>query len=131
MEWEETSPEDGRYNCIAFAADVKTKFYWPTHQPGLHWPSGLPRNETVETFLALYRSLGYEDCENGDIEDGYDKVAVFALFDGTPTHAAIFYDGKWRSKLGPAWDISHDLPGLNGDKYGFPQAFLKRKKKNK
>ncbi|MBI2422829.1 MAG: hypothetical protein HYV27_08365 [Candidatus Hydrogenedentes bacterium] len=80
----------------------------------------------MEVFKTLYRSIGYEDCSSGDPENGYDKVAIFATVDGVPTHASVYRNGKWRSKLGSLWDISHELNGLDGKRYGTPVAFLRR-----
>jgi hypothetical protein len=125
MEWDETSPCDPRYNCIAFAAGVQDKNYWP--DPRLYWPPGVSKETSIKAFKELYRSFGYEECPDGTPEVGFDKVAIYASFEGKPTHAAVFREGKWRSKLGPQWDISHELTGLNGDEYGYPVVFLRRR----
>ena len=66
-------------------------------------------------------------CETSDLEEGFDKIALYALED-TVRHAAKQIDGaRWQSKLGPDEDISHTLPGLEGPKYGKVVAFFKRK----
>ena len=58
-------------------------------------------------------------CGNGSLEDGYEKVAIYAR-DGELTHAARqLRDGRWTSKLGKYEDIEHDsLEALYGDGYG-------------
>ena len=49
--------------------------------------------------------------EDGPLQDGYEKIAIYAL-DGEPTHAARQLDtGRWTSKLGKHEDIEHDTPG--------------------
>ena len=40
-----TSPATSRYNCIAWAANCTTSFWWPL-RPGF-WPQGVPRKETL------------------------------------------------------------------------------------
>jgi len=126
MEWEETSPIDPRYNCIAYAYGITDQFLWPTIHPQHQWPAGVRNDESVDAFRELYAKIGYTECLSGVPEAGFDKVAIFAYDSGEPTHAAIYRDGKWRSKLGAGWDISHDLDGLKGLRYGSPVLYLKR-----
>lgn len=123
--FEVTSPATPAYNCIAWAAGENGRWWWPN--PFGYWPDGVPVEETVEAFVLAYRTLGYEPCADGELEAGYEKVAIFSL-NGKPTHAARqLPDGKWTSKLGMQVDLSHGLGALNGPQYGEPTSFVRRK----
>lgn len=121
-----TSPRTWIYNCIAYAADDETKWWWP----GLnlsYWPEGVPANETIDAFVKAYNTKGYEVCEDGRLESGYKKIVIFTK-NNIPTHAAKqLASGLWASKLGPAFDIIHDLDGMEGDEYGKATQFMKKK----
>jgi hypothetical protein len=120
-----TSPEDINYNCIAWAAGEQDVWLWP-RSPDTHWPDGLPDEETLSAFIALFRSYGYEVCESGELEEGIEKIAIFA-HQGKPTHAARqLPDGLWTSKCGRSKDISHELRGVSGTHYGEPKVYMSR-----
>lgn len=119
----ETSPEDEFYNCIAFAAGDKSQKWWPNDAPGAYWP--ITREESLDNFVQAFATLGYEACESFDLEDGYEKVAIYADRAGEPTHMALqLPSGRWSSKLGDLEDIEHEtLDQLNGDdKYQYGRA---------
>jgi hypothetical protein len=86
----------------------------------------VPRAETVEAFLHAFRTLGYEPCATAEVEDGWQKVALYALA-GMPTQAVrLLPGGRWTSKLGPAEDIEHELDALTGPLYGAVVRVLRR-----
>jgi hypothetical protein len=119
--FEVTSEPTRDYNCIAWAVGDDKNFWWPT----MHWPT--KRTESRQSFLKAFATKGYKPCNSADPEPGFEKIALYML-DGKPKHAArLLSDGKWTSKLGSAYDITHTLGCLNGDKYGEPVVFLKRK----
>jgi hypothetical protein len=61
------------------------------------------------------------------METGWEKVALFAHEDGTPTHAARqLASGRWTSKLGELEDIEHELEAVEGAAYGSVVVYLKR-----
>lgn len=121
--FEVTSDDTPIYNCIAWAAGVNHQYWWP----GRFWPKTAERKATRESFIQAFASRDYAVCEDAELEQGFEKVALYEK-DGMPTHAARqLSDGDWTSKLGGAHDISHDLNALNGDRYGEPVLFLKRK----
>lgn len=122
-----TSAATPTYNCIACAAGEDFRWWWPT--PGLYyWPKAAPLEETVESFALAFQSLGYEKCDNADLEQGRDKVAIYAGDDNVPTHMARqLPNGKWTSKLGSDIDIEHMTPHeVEGPLYGRVVRFLKR-----
>src|SRR5438309_904887 len=99
-----SSPSDDDYNCIAWAAGDNSQWWWPDEpdQPdSAHWPTGVPREETLDAFRQAFATLGYMACNDEQPETGYEKIALFALA-GMPKHAARqLSSGRWTSKLGP------------------------------
>jgi len=124
-----TSPSTDRYNCIAWAAGSNAKFWWP--EKYCYWPEDAPREVTLDAFLSAFGTLGYVKCEDGDLEDGYEKIAIYAIHENSilvPTHAAKqMQDGKWTSKLGRLEDIVHVNPqDVECPSYGEASVFMKR-----
>lgn len=124
--YRETSPCTDEYNCIAFAAGDKENWWWP--DPDGYWPDGVPREETLEAFIAAYRTRGFEPCGDGELEAGVEKIVIYVDSLGTPTHAALQLEsGIWKSKLGEGWDIEHDtIHGVEDGSYGKAHQFMKR-----
>ncbi|MGB3310360.1 MAG: hypothetical protein WBA86_11505 [Nodosilinea sp.] len=121
-----TSKHTRTYNCFAYAAG-DDRWWSPKPMPGYYWPPGVPREVTIASCIAAYETLGFRLCDNGELEDGYEKIALYALASGVPTHAALQLDsGDWSSKLGHLEDISHELFGLQGEEYGEVVKFMKR-----
>lgn len=123
-----TSPETQDYNCIAWAADDNSHWWWPTGF--CYWPKGVNRTLEVASFKAAYATLGYVDCDNGNAEKGVEKVAIFANVHGRVEHAARqLPSGDWTSKLGEGEDIRHTIFGLEGASYGNVVCYMSRKSK--
>jgi hypothetical protein len=124
-----SSPPTRDYNCIAWAAGDTVRWWWPDQfstSDDPYWPPGVPREETVEAFRQLFATLGYEVCNDDRLEEGYEKVAIFA-YTGVPKHAARqLPSGRWTSKLGQMEDIEHDLHDLTGMVYGSFALVMKR-----
>lgn len=129
-----TSPKTRKYNCIAWAAGCKNRWWWPDPQGIGYWPSGVKREISIETFVAVFEKQGYELCPDGMLELGFEKVALFSnhLEDGSlvPTHAAIqLENGHWSSKIGWFEDIEHyALESVSCPRYGVPVKYLRRKR---
>jgi len=121
-----TSPADDDYNCIAWAASRKDRWWWP--HPDAYWPPGAPTAQTLAAFESAYSTLGYIRCSTPAFEVHYEKVAIFARPDATPTHAARQLDsGKWTSKLGEDVDIEHAAPeAVGGTIYGGVAFYMQR-----
>lgn len=93
--------------------------------------SGVSRVPTIAALMEVYAEYGYEPCEDGEIEKGYEKLAIYAEpMTARITHAAKqLPDGSWTSKLGDWQDIMHKTPeALQGADYGTVQQFMRRKK---
>jgi hypothetical protein len=126
--FEITSPRDIRYNCIAWAAGETTRIWWPFKA---YWPPTSTQETTVQAFVAAYKTKGYKPCDSRELEKGFDKIALYVGDQYQVLHAARqLPDGKWTSKLGPQFDISHSLAGLEGKEYGHVAQVLKRRQKN-
>lgn len=103
-----TSPATPTYNCIAWAARDMNLWWWPDSQYTAYWPAEAPREEKLDAFIKAYRIAGFTQCENSDLEEGFEKVAIYADTLGKPQHAARqLISGHWTSKLGPMEDIDH------------------------
>jgi hypothetical protein len=132
-EFEKTSELDRSYNCIAFAAGDLSRWWEPNAIGGVYWPAGVPRRYTLESYQAAFATLGYEGCNDGDVQVGFEKVAIFVDARGIPLHAAKqLPDGQWSSKLGQWIDIRHELceavcgsPFPDSD-YGTVAAYMRR-----
>jgi len=76
----------------------------------------------------MFSGLGFELCDNGVLEAGFAKIALYAK-GGEFMHVALQSpQGKWSSKIGGLEDIEHDtLEVLQGDAYGYPKIFMKKK----
>lgn len=86
----------------------------------------------MEAFHAAFRTLGYALCDDGALEAGYEKIALYAKQAGAtlkPTHAARqLGDGQWTSKVGDFEDIKHvTLESLHGPQYGEVVQYMRRR----
>ena len=131
-----TSCRTDDYNCIAWASHETKKWWWPfgvTPETGkeAYWPKA-PKKETVNAFVKAFAQRGYKRFpeNNADLQDGYEKIALYAL--GTrATHAARqLPDGNWTHKLGANIDITASLTAVEGLIYGTVVLFLRRKISN-
>ncbi len=128
--FEITSEDTPKYNCITWALDPNlNRWIAPIEKKGYYWPSDLPPISTIENYIKLCKKFGYEICENGSFERGFEKIAIYFKEANLETiHIARQRkDGTWTSKLGDYEDIKHnsyrDLE--NGD-YGNVQYYLKK-----
>ena len=129
-EYRRTSPPDNRYNCIAWAAGDNRRFWWPDPEGFGKWPSGVPREASMTAFIQAFETLGYSVCgTDGSLEEGFEKVALFA-FMNTPKHAAYqLPTGKWSSKIGRGVDCQHTISALHGTFYGSLVTVLRRRRR--
>ena len=125
-DFKETSNQTDEYNCIAYAAGDHDNWWWP--DPDGFWPAEAPMEETIDAFVQAYRTRNFELSDDADLDPQYEKIAIYANNLGHPKHAAKqLPSGKWSSKLGKEWDISHDsYQGVEGNLYGFVVQFMKR-----
>lgn len=143
MGYSVTSCKSGYYNCIAWALGKSNNKWWPLQfkTPGWYWPRGIRCDESVQAFVEMFaKEGGYEEWgdENGNLEPGYEKIAIYANKSGATTHAARqLEDGKWASKMGHAnKDIQHESPEVLESSatvesvYGRVVKYLRRKRQD-
>ncbi len=119
-----TSPSTLRYNCIAWAVGDDTKWWWPV---GKYWPGGLPQSSSLDAFTMMFGTLGYTPASESAFEENFEKIALYVNSQKLVTHAARqLPTGRWTSKLGPSFDVSHTLDALEGGSYGTVGKILKR-----
>ncbi len=123
-----TSKASRIYNCFAWAAGEDDRWWNPLEpESPYYWPDGVPAELTIAAFIQAYQTLGYGLCADPELEEGFEKIAIYATPDGEPTHAARqLPNGKWTSKLGRWEDIEHQLDGLTSEIYGSIRQILKR-----
>ncbi|MCI1267915.1 MAG: hypothetical protein LKG19_15170 [Saprospiraceae bacterium] len=122
-----TSPQTSSYNCIAWAFGDDSKWYWPDNSNIYFWPSNIPRQETLNSFIMLFESIGYTRTNNGDSEPDFEKIAIYGDRFSNPTHAARqMQDGLWTSKLGQYFDVTHTIFSLSNGSYGNVLVYMKR-----
>ncbi len=122
-----TSPKSWAYNCVAWAAGDPVHRWWPSEDDCDHWPAEVARAESVSGFQAAFAVLGYHQCDHAELEEGMEKIAIFADALGSPLHVARqLPSGRWTSKLGALEDIEHDLRDLEGEHYGQVALVMKR-----
>ncbi len=120
-----TSAPTSQYNCIAWAAEDDTRWWWPAVPH--HWPSGVPMDTTVAAFLQAFVTLGYTPCVDGSLETGHLKVVLYAIGPAVTHAARQLPSGWWTSKLGHFVDIDHSTPDvICGPAYGAVVLFLRR-----
>jgi hypothetical protein len=126
-EYEITSPRTYDYNCIAWALEEDDRWWSPTSDE-YYWLEGAPTEWSLAAVVQTFGMVGYEACQNADLEPGFQKVAIFTNVSGEPTHAARqLPNGRWTSKLGDWEDIEHELEGIEGEKmYGSVGQILRR-----
>lgn len=117
-------PSD-RYNCIAYAAGDTGE--WWDHNEDHYWPTSSTRSNSIESLKEVFFGLGFEQCADSMLEDGYEKVALYEE-QGMWTHAALqTTTGRWRSKMGQGPVIEHSDPeSLSGGIYGNPTMYMRR-----
>ncbi|MCY4473974.1 MAG: hypothetical protein OXC83_00880 [Chloroflexi bacterium] len=121
-----TSPQDARYNCVAWAAGMDSGWWWPGL--GFAWPFDQSEDESLLTFITAFNTLGFERCEDGTLEEGFEKIAVYQSRNGQVSHVARqLSSGRWTSKIGTLEDIEHSEPSeLEGERYGSVTQFMRR-----
>ncbi len=114
-----------QYNCIAYAADDTSKWWWPD---GInYWPPWATETNRLDSLKEAFAGLGYEQCDRSDAEVVYQKVALYEV-NGEMKHASVqVLNGRWRSKMGQGPVIEHDSPeSLSGGMYGNATVYMRR-----
>ena len=94
----------------------------PSSVPAYVWPDHLPHDSLLDTYIRFFQDHGFEPADNGNLEPGIEKIALYSD-DGEFRHVARqLPNGRWTSKIGEQEDIRHDTPEeLENDipRYGY------------
>ena len=126
-----TSPSDGRYNCLAWAAGDDKTWWQPDPMSMYYWPDEAPRQNTLDSWVKAFQSLCFDPCPDADVQAGVEKVSIYAAYaaKSVPTHAARqLPSGIWTSKLGRREDVTHRLEDLEESQYESVALILSRPK---
>ena len=93
-DYKETSPIDVSYNCIAWAAGDVSRWWEPDANNQYYWPFKTSRSYAPEAYVAAYASMGFERTDSIQLENGVERIAIFASPDGSPSHAARQLPGE-------------------------------------
>jgi hypothetical protein len=128
-----TSAPSEAPNCVGWALHDVNNF-WTPHAGklgGYYWPPGFPKDETVETLVRVFELYGYRRCESADLEDGIEKIAIYAEDGGLWSHATRqLPSGAWASKLGVGNDIEHQGVGGLAPQYGAVVQIMQRPRRD-
>ena len=91
-DYDVTSLESRRYNCIAWAGGRDNDWWEPVRGAGYYWPDDMSWDDKVESLCAVFASLGFEKCAEAAPEPGYETVAIYGE-DDAYLHAARQIDG--------------------------------------
>jgi hypothetical protein len=95
---------------------------------GYFWPEGVSRGMMIADFTRAYATFGYTVCESGELEEGFEKIALYFHGDYVDHAARQLPSGRWTSKLGlDGEDIEHDtVEVVAGGVYGTQITYLRR-----
>jgi hypothetical protein len=130
-QFEVTSEDTTDYNCFAWILGDKGNWISPDlfdENLGLYpWPEGVPRENSVEAWMLALETYGFSRCEDGSLQEGMDKIAIYFNAQSESVHFALQLTSElWTSKIGQWEDISHELEGLTGARYGRVIGFMSR-----
>ena len=125
-----TSADTIDYNCVAWAAELESEWWWPDAMNQEYWPEGVPREETLSAFTAAFQTIGYDVCDNESLESGFSKIAIYGDAQQVPRHVARqLASGGWTSKIGQYEDIQHKtLKALMGKSPAYGEVIRIMKK---
>lgn len=129
-----TSKATKRYNCIAWAAGKDDVWIQPDRYPTgnpdrtYFWPDNVSQKGDLASYIELFeKCFGFEKCEDGNLEKGFFKIALFYSRKMGIHAARQLSDGLWTSKVGLGVDASHWIETYAGGCFG-PVAQYMRKK---
>lgn len=123
------SPRTSVYNCIAFALGLTDRWVDPSVNIPGHWWPPLQQSDPYsdKSLIEVFEFFGFTECEDNNIEDGYDKVALFGNDDVWKHAAKIVDENLEHSKFGNCWDAYHKPESVFGPVYGYIYTYMKRK----
>jgi len=134
--YEITSDKDPGHNCVAYAVGDTANYWDPAAAAkpirGYYWPDGCGTDDALANLIRVFEVHGYSVCESAELEDGFEKIAIFGDAVVYSHAAKQLPNGRWTSKLGEGHDIEHEtLEALcgGGNAYGDVMRFMKRQRR--
>lgn len=125
--WRHTSNPTWEYNCLSWSVHRSDVWIWPDIGDQFSWPPDMVRGNTIATFRAFFERIGFVESNSGALEQGIEKIALYARGSAPEHFARQLASGKWTSKLSGAIDIEHDsLTVLEDGDYGRVQLIMAR-----
>ena len=128
-----TSDATPAYNCVSWAVGETHRWWEPSDSTSKYWPAGVPHEDSVEALQDALATVGFTLCDDGQLEPGFVKLAIFADDEGYTHVARQLPSGRWTSKLGSDRDIEHELEALQTQpgtwsrySYGEVVAYMQR-----
>ena len=82
----------------------------------------------MDHLVEAYGLFGYAPCQDGELESGLEKIAIYGDSAGYTHAARQLPDGRWASKLGRLEDIEDEslaeVTGALRNDYGAVVEFL-------
>lgn len=128
------SDQADRPNCVGYALGSNL-YFDPVGLGGgiggYFWPHGIATDDSVNSWCELFALFDFARCEDGALQDGIEKIAIYADANGEAAHVARqLPSGAWTSKLGFLEDIEHDsLEALVGDDYATVSVYMRRRRR--
>lgn len=123
------SPKTHEYNCIAWAMQFTDRWVTSVDGPQYWWPNDVERNMSSSALIAAFEAVGFTECDNKSLEEGFDKVILYKNeTEDEWTHASRIIDNSVEhSKFGASFDGTHSHDKFQGTCYGIPYAIMKRR----
>jgi hypothetical protein len=119
-----TSLRTWDYNCIAWVLNINDDWLqFEYNENGDIRPDRFPA-----TYINFFKSHGFFECNNGNLEDNTEKICIYTDADGLLTHVSLqLANGQWISKMGDYEDIKHENEAvISGGLYGNYRSYMKR-----
>lgn len=129
--YHKTSEIDINYNCVAWVNGLQTTYIdFSLDEEGDPRPE--PYYLSSYPYIEYFETLGFQLCDHPDLEDGFEKIALYEKDEWFKHVARQLPNGNWTSKIGEFEDIEHySLAAVEGHphkdmSYGKPRYFMKR-----
>lgn len=122
------SPFSFQYNCIAFAMGMTDRWVDHSNIPWHWWPP-VEKGSSVEHLKNAFQYFGFEECGmNDEIDDLYDKVALYHIANQWTHAARVVAAGVYHSKFGESFDGRHSSGNVLQAQYGNVCIIMRRLK---
>ncbi len=122
------SPFSFQYNCIAFALGMTDRWVDPSAIPWHWWPP-IEKGPDIDHLKNAFKYFGFEECGMDDeVDELYDKIALYHIANHWTHAARIVADGICHSKFGESYDGYHSSGNVLQAQYGDVCLIMRRLK---